>query len=71
MAIKIIINDIDGSTFHCVTSGTVDEVRAEYGADHPVQSLITDAIAHGQACATYEIDGDEYTTKVIAKDGDE
>ena len=63
----VIVNDLDGNTFHTVTTGSIDSVRAEYAPDHPVQRLISEAIEIGVACDSYEIDGEEYTTKVSAR----
>jgi hypothetical protein len=67
---KIIINDIDGNAHHTVDSGTESEVRSRLPLTHPVQSLITEAIEDGGLAEdTYEIDGEEYTTLVIATPG--
>ena len=68
MARTITINDIDGNTWHTVDCGLESDVRGCYASDHPVQSLITEAIENGEAQGTYEIDGEEYTTRVIASE---
>lgn len=64
---KIIVNDISGNAHHTVESGSESEVRARFLQSHPVQSLITEAIEDGGLAEdTYEIDGEEYATLVIA-----
>ena len=59
-----IVNDIDGDAVQQVASGTIDQIATLYPADHPVLALIGQAAANGTATATYEIDGEQYTTTV-------
>jgi hypothetical protein len=61
-----VINDIDGDAVQQVASGTIDQIATLYPADHPVLALIGQAAANGTATATYEIDGEQYTTTVVA-----
>lgn len=69
MTRMITINDIDGDTCHTVDYGTEADVRGRIAADHPVQSLISEAVENGgDACGTYEIDGEEFTTRVIVRE---
>ena len=64
------INDIDGDAvqqialLHCA-AGTVDQLAEMYPEGHPVLALIGQAAANGIATATYEIDGERYTTTVV------
>lgn len=66
-----VINDIDGDAVQQVASGTIDQIATLYPADHPVLALIGQAAANGTATATYEIDGEQYTTTVIATTEDD
>lgn len=66
MTAIITINDLDEGASHTIDRGTETEVRSAMPASHPVQSLITLAVANGgEACESYELDGETYTTRVI------
>lgn len=67
--IEITLNDMDSDTWYTVEHGLEADVRASMVAGHPVHALIDEAITSkdGISQGTYEIDGDEYTTRVIAR----
>jgi hypothetical protein len=62
---RLLVSDLDGVTFHTIAEGTVEAVRDEFAADHPVQAMISDALQHGDTVGTYELDGEEFTTRVF------
>jgi|LakMenE18May11ns_1017448.scaffolds.fasta_scaffold9954598_14 hypothetical protein len=63
----VLVNDIDGNAVHTVAHGEVSKVREIFSPDHPVQGMITEALATGEACGTYVINGDQYTTRVVVE----
>lgn len=63
----VVINDIDGNCAQLVDCGLAADVRQRFSLCHPIHSLINRAIVCGTAEATYEIDGEEYTTQVVTE----
>lgn len=43
----------------------MEDVRSRIAADHPVQGIIDAAIAAGEAEGTYQVNGQEFTTRVV------
>jgi hypothetical protein len=59
-----IVNDIDGTAVQQIAAGTIDQLAEMFAGNASVLALIGQAAANGTATATYEIDGEQYTTTV-------
>jgi hypothetical protein len=60
-----IVNDIDGAAVQQIAAGTIDQLAEMFSENVSVLALIGQAAANGTATATYEIDGEQYTTTVV------
>jgi hypothetical protein len=60
---KIIINDIDGDTFHTIFSGTIQDA---YNLSSEIIHLINGAVREGFSIGKINRDNEEYIVMVIA-----